>query len=121
MLGVISRSVDIGQGLDLAPKYRHFTYYVNRKLDFLVKELRRPGVSVAGIQETKWFGKDTWTVDGYTLLHTGRTLPDEGDSSVRNEGGDILLDRHAAVAWKNAGESWEVVRLWGGDRGDLKA
>ena len=82
---------------------------MDRKLDFLVKELRRLGVAVAGIQETKWFGKDTWTVDGYTLLHSGRTLSDEGDPQVRNKGVGILLDRHARVAWKNAGESWEAV------------
>ena len=33
---------------------------VDGKLDLLVKELRRYSVSVAGIQETKWFGKDVW-------------------------------------------------------------
>ena len=91
------------------PDTSNSPHYVDRKLDFLVKELRRLGVAVAGIQETKWFGKDTWTVDGYTLLHSGHTLPDEGDPQVRNEGVGILLDRHAPVAWKNAGESWEAV------------
>ena len=61
-------------------------HYVDRKLDFLVKELRWLGVAIAGIQETIWFGKDMWTVDGYTLLHSGRTTPDETDPQVRNEG-----------------------------------
>ena len=84
-------------------------HYVDRKLDFLVKELRRLGVAIAGIQETKCFGKDMWTVNGYTLLHSGRTLPDETDPQVRNEGVSILLDRHATKAWKNAGETWEAV------------
>ena len=84
-------------------------HYVDRKLDFLVKELRRLGVAIAGIQETKWFGKDIWTVDGYTLLHSGRTLPNETDPQVRNKGVGILLDRHATMAWKNAGETWEAV------------
>ena len=84
-------------------------HYVDRKVDFLVKELRRLGEAIAGIQETKWFGKDMWTVDGYTLLHSGRTLPDETDPQVRNEGVGILLDRHATMPWKNAGETWEVV------------
>ena len=60
-------------------------------------------MAVAGIQETKWFGKDTWKADGYTLLHSGCTLPDEGDPQVRSEGMGILLDRHATVAWKSAG------------------
>ena len=31
---------------------------VDHKLDFLVKELKRYHVCIAGIQETKWFGKD---------------------------------------------------------------
>ena len=84
-------------------------HYVDGKLDFLVKELRRLGVAIAGIQETKWFGKDMWTAYGYTLLHSGRTLPDETDPQVRNEGVSILLDRHATKAWKNAGETWEAV------------
>ena len=50
-----------------------------------------------------------WTVDGYTLLHSGRTLPDETVPQVRNEGVSILLDRYATMAWKNAGETWEAV------------
>ena len=91
------------------PDTSNSPHYVDRKLDLLVKELRKLGVAVAGIQETKWFGKDTWTANGYTLLHSGRTFPDEGDPQVRNEGVGILLDRHATVAWKNAGESWEAV------------
>jgi len=41
---------------------------VDRKVDFLVGELRRYGVSVAGVQATKWFGADVWpAVDGYIL------------------------------------------------------
>jgi len=33
---------------------------VDRKLDLLAVELSRYGVSVAGVQETRWFGKDMW-------------------------------------------------------------
>ena len=76
MLGVTDGSADLGQGLDLAPKYQtpllaHIAWKGN--LDFLVKELRRLGVAIAGIQEIKWFGKDMWTVDGYILLHSAHT------------------------------------------------
>lgn len=78
---------------------------VDRKADFLVKELRKlTGVAIAGIQETKWFGKDIWTVDGYALLHSRCTLPDESEPQVRNKGVGILLDEQATAAWKNAGE-----------------
>ena len=82
---------------------------VDRKLDFLVKELKRLGVSITGIQETKWFGKDIWTADGYTLLHSGRPLPNEDDPHSRNEGVGIILDKQATDAWKDAGETWEAI------------
>ena len=47
---------------------------VDRKLDLLMEELARYNVSVAGIQETKWFGRDVWTAGGYTFLHSGVTV-----------------------------------------------
>ena len=67
-------------------------------LDFLMKELRRLKVAVAGIQETKWFGQDVWNVDGYTLLHSGRTLPGDGEPLIRNECVGIVLDQNATAA-----------------------
>ena len=39
----------------------------DRKIDLLMGELRKYGVSVAGIQETKWFGKDMWPVGRCTF------------------------------------------------------
>ena len=74
-----------------------------------MKELKRYRVNVAGIQETKWFGKDVWEADGYTLLHFGRTLPDGDASAVRGEGVGILLDPRATTAWRKSGEVWEAV------------
>ena len=93
------------------PAQEHSTspHYVDRKLNFLVRELRRLGVAVAGIQEIKWFGSDIWTAEGYTLLHSGCSLPEEGDPQVRNEGVGILLDKDATAAWKDAGESWNTI------------
>ena len=77
---------------------------VDRKLDFLAKELKRLGVAVAGIQERRWFGSDVWTAaDGYTLLHSGRPLPEESAPQTRNEGVGIMLDKDGATAWKDAG------------------
>ena len=80
---------------------------MDRKLDFLVKELKRLGVAIAGIQETKWFGKDVWNANGFTLLHSGRPMPDESEPQVRNEGVGIVLNERATAAWKDAGEIWE--------------
>ena len=85
------------------------SHYVDRKLDFLVKELKRLDVAIAGIQETKWFGSDVWNVVGYTLLHSGRPLPDESEPQLRNEGVRIVMSKHATMAWKNVGESWEAI------------
>ena len=45
---------------------------VDRKLDLLVGELRRYGVSVGGVQESRWFRKDVWpAAAGCTFLHSG--------------------------------------------------
>ena len=76
-----------------------------RKLDLLVNELKKLNVAVAGIQETKWFGQNVWNAGGYTLLHLGCTLPGDDEPLLRNEGVGIVLDQHATVAWKNAGET----------------
>ena len=48
-------------------------------------ELKRYVVSVAGVQESKWFGKDVWpAADGYTFLHSGRPLPNSsGQQGMR--------------------------------------
>ena len=82
---------------------------VDRKLDFQVKELKRLDVAIAGIQETKWFGKDVWNANGFTLLHSGRPMPDESEPQVRNEGVGIVLNEQATTAWKDVGEIWEAV------------
>ena len=84
---------------------------VDRKLDLLVRELKRYGTSIAGIQETKWFGSDLWSADGYTLLHSGRPLPSDQEKGTRNEGVGIALDKEATAEWKNAGEVWEAISL----------
>ena len=76
---------------------------VDRKLDLLVKELKQYQVSVAAIQETKWFGKDIWQADGYQFITSGCPLPSDGESAVRNEGVGIVLDEEATAAWKEAG------------------
>ena len=65
---------------------------VDRKLDFLVTELKRFDVAVADIQKTKWFGQDVWNVDRCTLLHSGCTFPGDGEPLLRNEGVGIVLD-----------------------------
>ena len=82
---------------------------VDRKAALMVHELKKYGVSIAGISETKWFGKDLYDVEGYMILHSGRPLPDDDSPMVRNEGVGIVLDREMTAAWREAGEVWEAV------------
>ena len=49
-----------------------------------------------------------WQADGYTFLHSGRPLCEEG-SAVRNEGVGLELDERATSASKEAGEVWNAV------------
>ena len=51
------------------------------------------------------FGTQQWKSDGFTFLHSGRRLTEEGESAVRKEGVGILLDDKATAAWKEAGEA----------------
>ena len=82
---------------------------VDRKIDLIVKELRRYRVSVGAIQETKWFGSDVCEAEGYLFLHSGCLLPREGESAGRNEGVGITLDESTTKACKVAGEVWSAV------------
>ena len=76
---------------------------VDKKLDLLVRELKRYGVSIAWIQETKWFGSYVWPADEYTFLHSGRPLPSDQERATRNVVG-IVLNKKATAALKKAEE-----------------
>ena len=45
----------------------------------------------------------------FVAFKSGRTVPGDGETLLRNEGVGIVLDQPATVAWKNAGETWEAV------------
>ena len=51
-----------------------------RKVDLIVREMKRHNVKVVGLQETKWFGCDVYGVGGSVVLASGRPLPDAGNS-----------------------------------------
>lgn len=82
---------------------------VDRKVEFLVRELRRFKMSIVGISETKWFGQAVYLVDGYTVVHSGRPVPAAGDVAQRGEGVGIVLDPVLSEAWRNGGEVWNPV------------
>ena len=65
---------------------------------------------MVGVQETKWFGSDVRpAVDGHIMLHSRKSVPQDGATVVRKEGVGIVLNPRAAAAWKAAGEVWKVV------------
>jgi len=76
---------------------------------FLVHELRRFKMSMVGISETKWFGQAVYLVDGYTVVHSGRPMPADGDMAQRGEGVGIVLDPVLSEAGRNGGEIWNPV------------
>ena len=82
---------------------------VDRKVSLMVQELKKYGMNVVGISETKWFGNAVYDVDGYLMLHSGRRVPDSGDRVERNEGVGIVLDQALADRWKSGGEEWKPV------------
>ncbi len=71
-----------------------------------MQELKKYGMNVVGISETKWFGN---AVDGYLVLHSGRPVPDSGDRVERNEDVGIVLDPTLAERWNSGGEEWKLV------------
>ena len=70
-------------------------------------------MAITGIQETKWFGSDVWNADGYTLLHSGRPLPDEGEPQVRNKGVAMQTPSryYSLLRWEWSNSYIHVVQL----------
>ena len=81
---------------------------VERKASLMVGELKRYGVNVTGISETKWFGQSVYDIEDFTIIHSGRHVPDEAPLH-RSEGVGIVLDTAMAAAWREAGEEWKAV------------
>ena len=81
---------------------------VDWKASMKVCKLKKYKVNAVGISETKWFGQAIYQVEGYTILHSGRPVPD-ASPFLRNEGVGIVFDPALATAWKEAGEEWKAV------------
>ena len=81
---------------------------IDRKLDLLVRELNRHGISIAGIQETNGLEAMWGLLKGIPFTLWSSLLSDY-ERGTRNEGVGIALDKKATAAWKNAGEVYEVV------------
>ena len=82
---------------------------VDRKALLMVQELRKFGLSVVGISDTKWFGNAIYDVDGFLILHSGCPVPGVGERVERNEGVWLVLDLSMAERWRECGEVWSPV------------
>ena len=52
---------------------------------------------------------NTYEIEGYTIVHSGRPIPDDRDLIERNEGVGTVLDPLLADAWRRAGVVWKGV------------
>ena len=75
---------------------------MDRKLDCLMKGLKRCNVSVEAIQKAKWFCSNLWRAEGYAFLHSHHLLPSSNKNATRKEGVGITLDEKATAAWRVA-------------------
>ena len=51
----------------------------DRRIDQVVSELSRYKVSVAALQETRWYGNDVYHVGESVVLAAGRPVPQAGE------------------------------------------
>ena len=95
--------VDTEGPIEIASRRQDKRRGEDRKVDWIVRELKRYNVKVAGLQETKWFGNDVYDVSGAAVLTSGRKTPSVGENSHRGEGVAIVLMGWAVEAWKACG------------------
>ena len=72
--------VDTEGSVAIASKRQDTQRGEDRKVDLIVREMKRYKVKVVGLQETKWFGCDVYDVAGCVVLTSGRPLPNNDDS-----------------------------------------
>lgn len=57
-----------------------------RKATLMVRELKKYRINATGISETKLFGQNLYEIDGYTILHSSRPVPSEGEAARAKRG-----------------------------------
>ena len=79
----------------------------DKKIYLVVRELRRLGIEVAGLQESRWFGSDFYNVDDALVLSSGRPVPSE--NFQRREGVCLLVRGRGKLAFEAGGSQWTAV------------
>ena len=90
--------------VETAKQGRDMAQAEDRRIDQVVSELNRYKVSVAALQETKWYGNDVYRVGESIVLAAGRPVPPPGEHLQRGEGVALVLNCQAVRAWREAGE-----------------
>ena len=104
------RSVlDVEGSVETARQGREVSYSEDRKIDRVVGEMQRYKVYIGALQETKWFGSESYKVGDSIVLTSGRPTPQPGQSGQRGEGVALVLSGPAKDAWKAGGQQW---RSW---------
>ena len=80
----------------------------NRKIDQVLRQLKRYQISVAALQETKWFSNAMYKVKDSVVLAAGRPTPSNGQPNKRGDGVAIVLRDSTTSTWKNSGEQWKA-------------
>ena len=98
--------VDIEGSVETARQSTETHQAEDRRIDQVIRELKRYQVSVAALQETKWFGNAVYHVDDCVVLAAGHPTPSAGQPKQRGEGTAIVLSGAALEAWKAGGREW---------------
>ena len=83
-------------------------HFDDKRIDQVMRELERYRITVAALQETKWFGEAVYKVGKSIVLAAGRPTPLVGEPRQRDEGVAITLSGPAVKAWKAGGEQWKA-------------
>ena len=97
--------VDAEGSVNTARQGRDVCHAEDRRVDLVVRELKRYDVKVAALQETLWFGSAVYRVGESVVLAAGRPIPAAGEPMKWGEGVAIVL---SGPAWRTAGEQWKA-------------
>lgn len=76
----------------------------DKKIVRIVQILKSRNIDIAGLQETHWFGADTYQVQDRVIITSGRPVPGENaPNRRRGEGVAIVLNKFTADAWRCGG------------------
>ncbi|XP_065195630.1 craniofacial development protein 2-like [Sycon ciliatum] len=81
----------------------------DRRVDVVVGELKRLDKEVAGLQETRWFGEEVYSVGDSAVLSTRWRLPSGDGSFLRGACVAVVLRGRALRAWRDRGSQWAPV------------